>query len=375
MSTDHYEALGVARTATADEIKKAYRRLARQYHPDANPGDAEAEAKFKEIAHAYEVLSDPDKRAHYDRFGDAGPGMGGMGGDPFGAGGFGDIFDAFFGGGSPFGGTGRSRGPSGPPRGPDLETTANLSFTEAIFGTQHDVSVRTAVTCEDCSGTGAAEGSSPTMCPDCQGSGEVRSVRQTILGQVMSSSACGRCGGHGQIIDNPCESCGGEGRVVTDSSYTVDMPAGIDSGTKLRLNGRGAVGPRGGPAGDLYVNVRVAPHERFTRDGVNLHEELPLTMAQAALGHQIDYETLDGTEDFVVPPGTQSGKVFRLKGRGVPQLGGRGRGDLLVTVRVETPTDLSDEEAELLERLAALRGEEVRRPESGLFSRIKSAFK
>ena len=374
MSADHYEALGVARTATADEIKKAYRRLARQYHPDANPDDAEAEAKFKEIAHAYEVLSDPDKRAHYDRFGDAGPGMGGMG-DPFGGGGFGDIFDAFFGGGSPFGGAGRSRGPSGPPRGPDLESTANLSFTEAVFGTQYDVNVRTAVVCEDCAGSGAQEGTSPSTCPDCGGAGEVRSVRQTILGQVMSSSACNRCGGHGEIIENPCDQCGGEGRVVTDSSYTVDMPAGIDSGTKLRLNGRGAVGPRGGPAGDLYVNVRVAPHERFTREGVHLLEELTLTMTQAALGHQIDYETLDGTEELVIPPGTQSGKVFRLKGRGVPQLGGRGRGDLLVTVRVETPTDLGDEEVELLERLAALRGEEVRRPEAGLFSRLKSAFK
>lgn len=375
MSADHYEALGVSRTATADEIKKAYRRLARQYHPDTNPGDAAAEAKFKEVAHAYEVLSDPDKRAHYDRFGDAGPGMGGMG-DPFGGGGFGDIFDAFFGGGSPFGGgAGRSRGPSGPPRGPDLETTANLSFTEAVFGTQYDVSVRTAVVCEDCSGSGAEEGTSSSTCPDCGGAGEVRSVRQTILGQVMSSSVCNRCGGHGEIIESPCEHCGGEGRVVTDSSYTVDMPAGIDSGTKLRLNGRGAVGPRGGPAGDLYVNVRVAPHDRFTRDGVHLLEELPLTMTQAALGHQIDYETLDGTEELVVPPGTQSGKVFRLKGRGVPQLGGRGRGDLLVTVRVETPTELGDAEVELLERLAALRGEEVRRPEAGLFSRIKSAFK
>ncbi|NLA35080.1 MAG: molecular chaperone DnaJ, partial [Actinobacteria bacterium] len=290
-------------------------------------------------------------------------------------GGFGDIFDAFFGGGSPFGGGGRSRGPSGPPRGPDLETTANLSFTQAVFGTQYDVSVRTAVVCEDCSGSGAQEGTSPSTCPDCGGAGEVRSVRQTILGQVMSSSVCNRCGGHGEIIENPCEHCGGEGRVVTDSSYTVDMPAGIDSGTKLRLNGRGAVGPRGGPAGDLYVNVRVAPHERFTREGVHLLEEMSLTMTQAALGHQLDYETLDGTEEFVIPPGTQSGKVFRLKGRGVPQLGGRGRGDLLVTVRVETPTELGDEEVELLERLAELRGEEIRRPEAGLFSRIKSAFK
>lgn len=378
MSADYYEVLGVSRAATADEIKKAYRRLARQYHPDANVGDDAAEAKFKEVAQAYEVLSDPDKRAQYDRFGAAGPGMGGMGGDPFGGGGgFGDIFDAFFGGGgggSPFGG-GRSRGPSGPPRGPDLEAVANLEFTAAVFGTEHEVTVRTAVACEVCDGSGAEEGSHPVTCPDCSGTGEVRSVRQTILGQIVSANVCGRCDGQGQVVDNPCTTCSGEGRTVTDRTYNVDIPAGIDSGTTLRLNGRGAVGPRGGPNGDLYVKVRVQPHERFTRDGVNLHEELALTMTQASLGHHIDYETLDGAEDLVVPAGTQSGKVFRLKGRGVPHLGGRGRGDLLVTARVETPTELSDAEIDLLEQLATLRGEDVRRPESGLLSRIKSAFK
>lgn len=373
MSADHYETLGVARTATAEEIKKAYRRLAREHHPDANQGDVAAETRFKEIALAYEVLSDPDKRAHYDRFGDSSMGgMGGAGGDPFG--GVGDIFDAFFGGGSPFGG-GRSRGPSGPPRGPEVEAVMTLDFVDAVFGGAHELTVRTAVRCGDCDGSGAAEGSSPTTCPDCSGTGVVRGVRNTILGQILSENVCTRCGGMGETIDNPCGTCGGDGRTVSDETYTVDIPEGVDNGTTLRLNGRGAVGPRGGPAGDLYVRVRVTPHERFQREGSSLLEDLHVTMTQAALGHHLDYETLDGVESLVVPPGTQSGKVFRLRGRGVPRLGERGRGDLLVTVQVDTPTELSDAEVSLLEQLAELRGEEVRRPEGGLFSRIKSAFK
>ncbi|MEI2651268.1 MAG: molecular chaperone DnaJ [Microthrixaceae bacterium] len=376
MTTDYYELLEVSQTSTADEIKRSYRRLALEFHPDKNPDNPEAEEKFKELARAYETLSDPDRRARYDRFG---PDESINIGDPFGnggMGGLGDLFDAFFGGGgggSPFGG--RQRGPSGPPRGPDLEAVASLSFTEAVFGAQHDVSVRTAVTCDVCSGKGAAEGSSATQCPDCGGSGEVRSVRQTMLGQIVSASVCRTCSGQGEIVEDPCENCSGDGRVVTDKTYTVDVPAGVDTGATLRLTGRGAVGPRGGPAGDLYVKVSVAPHDRFVRQGFDLVHDLPITMTQATLGHHIAYETLDGDEDLVIPRGTQSGRVFRLKGRGVPHLGGRGRGDLLVRAIVQTPTDLRPAEVELLEQFAKLRGDEVTPADGGLLSRIRSAFK
>jgi len=372
--TDYYELLEVTQTATQDEIKRSFRRLAVEYHPDKNPDNPEAEAKFKELARAYETLSDPDRRARYDRFG---PDESVNLGDPFGSGGMGglgDLFDAFFGGGgSPFGG--RSRGPAGPPRGPDLNAVASLSFVEAVFGTQHDVDVRTAVGCDVCSGSGAAGDSTASTCTDCGGSGEVRSVRQTMLGQIVSASVCRTCGGQGQVVLDPCEACSGDGRVVADKTYTVDVPAGVDSGATLRLTGRGAVGPRGGPAGDLYVKVNVAPHDRFVRHGFDLVHDLPITMAQATLGHHLEYETLDGSEDLVIPKGTQSGRVFRLKGRGVPHLGGRGRGDLLVRAVVLTPTDLRPQEAELLEQFAQLRGEDVQPPDSGLLSRIRSAFK
>lgn len=374
MSADYYELLEVSRNATAEELKKAYRRLAREYHPDANPDDAEAEANFKELAKAYETLSDPERRARYDRYG---PDDSINIGDPFGnggAGGLGDLFDAFFGAsGSPFGG--RARGPAGPPRGPDLEAVAQLAFTDAVFGCQHEVSVKTAVTCDDCGGSGAAEGTTAATCTDCSGTGEVRSVRQTMLGQIVSATVCRTCSGQGQVVANPCPTCNGEGRNVTDKKYTVDIPAGVDSGSTLRLTGRGAVGPRGGSAGDLYVKVAVRPHERFVRQGSDLLHELTLTMTQAALGHHISYETLDGDEDLVIPKGTQTGRVFKLRGRGVPHLASRGRGDLLVKVIVATPTDLRPEEAELLERFADLRGEDVRPADGGLLSRIRSAFK
>ena len=322
------------------------------------------------------MLSDPERRAQYDRFGSADSiNMG----DPFGGGGMGglnDLFDAFFGGGSPFGGGGaRSRGPSGPPRGPDLEVTATLELEDAVFGCQHEVKIRTAVVCEACAGKGSAEGTSATTCPDCSGAGEVRHVRNSVLGQIVSTSVCRRCQGQGQVVLDPCQECRGDGRIVTDKSYTVDVPAGVDTGSTLRLTGRGAVGPRNGPAGDLYVKVRINPHARFNRQGYDLIEDLPVTMVQATLGHHLAYETLDGTEDLVVAKGTPSGRVFRLKGRGVPHLEGRGRGDLLVKVIVETPTDLTSEQAELLERFASLRGEELSTPEGGLMSRIRSAFR
>lgn len=371
MASDYYELLQVERTCTQVELKKAYRQRARELHPDANPGDPDAEARFKEVAVAYEVLSDPDKRAQYDRFGaDGVSGMGG--GDPFGfgGGGLGDIFSQIFGGGM-----GGPSGPAGPPAGQDLEVTARVDFADAVFGAKVPVSVRTAVPCEDCEATGAAPGTSPEACGDCGGSGQVRRVRNSLLGQMVTAGVCGRCGGWGKVIEHPCPACNSEGRKVTDKTYTVDVPAGVDSGSTLRLSGLGAVGPRGGAFGDLYVHLAVAPDEHFTRQGDDLHLGVPIGFAQAALGAQVTVETLDDTEQIRIEPGTQPGTVHRLRGLGVPRLGGRGRGDLLLTIDVEVPTDLDDEQTELIRQLAAHRGEEIDEPGEGLFQRVRSAFK
>ena len=373
--TDLYEVLGVTPEASADEIKKAYRKLARESHPDANPDDPEAEARFKDLSAAYEILSDPDKRERYDRYGNS---NGFDLSDPFGsgAGGLGDLFDSFFGGGgSPFGGGGRPRGPAGPPRGEDLDATALLEFTDAVFGCQCDVSVRTAVPCEECESSGAQPGTSAAPCPDCGGTGEVRVVRQTVLGQMMSASVCRRCGGQGQYLPSPCSVCDGAGRLIEDKTYTVDVPAGVDEGSTLRLTGRGAVGMRGGPPGDLYVRLRVKPHERFVRQGDDLVQDLEISMVQATLGASLPLETLDGFEELNVPRGTPVGKVFKLKGRGVPRLDGRGRGDLMIRIGVEIPTTLDDESEDLLRQYAVVRGESVAEPKEGFFSRFTTPFK
>ena len=370
MNEDLYEVLGVPRGASAEEIKRAYRTLARQLHPDANPGDPSAEARFKEVAVAYEVLSDPEKRQRYDTFGPEGlRGMGGGTSDIFS--GFGDIFEAFFGGG----GFGGGRGQQGPPRGTDIEVVAELDFEVAVFGGEHPVTVRTAESCDECEATGAAPGTQATTCRDCGGAGQVRRVRQSILGQMVTAGRCPRCGGMGQVVERPCPACGGEGRRIVEKTYTVDIPAGVDSGATLRLPGRGAVGVRGGGHGDLYVHLQVRRHSRFERQGVDLVHQLRIPMTQAALGAQLPFETLDGTEELVIPQGTQTGRVFRLRGRGVPHLEGRGRGDLLVQVLVETPDDLSREQEELLRRLAELRGDEVAPADAGLLGKIRSAFK
>jgi molecular chaperone DnaJ len=370
---DYYELLEVSRGASAEEIKRAYRRLARQLHPDTNP-DPVASDRFKEIAQAYEVLSDPEKRQRYDRFGPDGINAGaGAGAGGFGGGGINDIFEAFFGGGSPFGGA--PRGPSGPPRGPDLEVVADLRFEEAVFGAQHPVNVRTAVACETCEATGAKPGTRPITCLECAGSGQVQRVRQSFLGQMVTNSVCPRCAGRGQIVSEPCEECEGEGRRVEERTYTVDIPAGVDTGSTLRLTGRGAAGPRGGAHGDLYVHVRVQPHDSFTRSGTDLHCDLPISFAQATLGTYLEFATLDGTEDLVIPRGTPSGREFRLRGRGVPHLERRSRGDLIVRVEVQVPTDLSPEQEELLRQYAELRGDEVAPADAGFLSRIRSAFR
>jgi molecular chaperone DnaJ len=372
---DYYELLGVPRTAGADDIKKAYRKRAREFHPDANPGDKAAEEQFKAVAQAYEVLSDPDTRARYDRFGAAGVGgaSGPNVGDVFGGGGLGDLFDAFFGGagGGGFGGRG---GPAGPPRGQDLEVVADITLEQAVFGATMPVTARTAVRCVDCDGSGAAEGTKPVTCSECNGRGQVQRVRQSLLGQMVTTSACPRCNGVGQIIASPCQTCSGDGRSITERTYQVDIPAGVDTGSTLRLTGRGAVGPRRGGAGDLYVHIRVAPHDRFTRETDDLVYELAVSIAQASLGAKFTLATLDGDEDIVVPAGTQPGREFVLRQRGVTRLQGRGRGDLRVRVRVDIPTKLSEAEVELLRHFAEGRGEEVGSGDHGFFSRIKSAF-
>jgi molecular chaperone DnaJ len=374
---DYYELLGVSRTASADEIKKAYRQRARELHPDANPGDAARAERFKEVSTAYQVLSDDEQRARYDRYGEAGVRGGGGGGpsaeDLFG-GGLGDIFETFFWGSqSPFGG-GRSRGPAGPPRGQDLEVVVDISFEQAVFGDQVDVTLKLPIACADCGGSGAGAGTQPVTCSDCGGSGQVQRVRQSLLGQMVTANPCGRCGGMGQVITTPCATCRGEGRVTVDKTYQVDVPAGVDSGSTLRLTGRGAAGPRGGKSGDLYVHLRVAAHDRYVRDDHDLVTDVPISIAQAALGTSLELETLDGVEDLVIPAGTQPGREFVLRQRGVPHLRGRGRGDLRARIRVEVPLKLTEREAELLGEFAEGRGEVVGHPKEGILSRIKSAF-
>lgn len=371
---DYYEMLGVARNASADELKRAYRQRAMELHPDTNP-DAGAAEEFKALSRAYQVLSDSDQRARYDRFGEAGVSGNGAGpsmDDVF-SGGLNDLFSSLFGGGGGFGGGGR-RGPSGPPRGQDMEVVASVSFERAVFGATLPVTLKMPQRCDDCDGTGAGSGTKPVTCADCNGSGQVQRVRQSLLGQMVTTGPCARCGGLGEVIVTPCATCRGEGRVTLERTYQVDVPAGVDNGSTLRLSGRGAAGPRGGGHGDLYVHLRVAAHERYQREGDDLVTQVPVSIAQASLGTTVKLPTLDGDEELAVPAGTQSGHQFLLRNRGVPRLQGRGRGDLRAQVVVETPTKLSDAEVVLLRQLAELRGEDVGAPDKGLFSRIKSAF-
>ena len=371
MSRDFYELLGVSRGATADEIKKAYRRRARDLHPDANPDDPEAEERFKEVSRAYEVLSNPETRERYDRFGEAGLSGAAGGGDPFSGGGLGDIFEAFFGGS---GGFGAQRGPSGPPRGHDLEATVTIPLSAVVSGERISVEVATAVRCGDCGGTGAGAGTKPVTCTECNGQGQVRTMSRSMFGQMVRVVPCTRCSGMGEVIVTPCVTCRGEGRTATRETYTADVPPGIHAGQTLRLSGRGMAGPRGGPAGDLFVHVLVDPHPVFRREDDDLVADLEISIAQAALGMHTTLEAFDGEVDLVVPPGTQPGHLFIARGRGVPRLGGRGRGNLVVRIVVVVPRDLSDEEEAHLRRFAEARGDEVAPADRGFFSRIKSAF-
>lgn len=380
---DFYELLGVGRSANDEEIKRAYRRMARELHPDVNGGDPATEERFKLVTVAYETLRDPERRRRYDMFGPEGLRGSGAGGGAGGAGGFedlfgsglGDLFNSFFGGGAGGFGQPRGRGQAGPPRGADMEVTLDLDFRSAVFGASKEIRVRVPVPCTTCEATGAQPGTSAVTCTTCGGAGEVRQVRQSILGQMVTARPCPRCGGLGQEITTPCPDCRGEGRRSEEKAYTVDIPAGVDDGNTLQLGGRGAAGPRGGRPGDLFVHLRVKPDERFLRQGNDLVHVLHLPMAQAALGAHLRYETLDGTEDLVIPRATQPGRVFRLRGRGVPDVNGRGRGDLLVQVVVDTPMDLTKEQEDLLRLYAAARGEDVAPAESGFMAKVRSAFK
>ena len=358
---DYYEVLGIQKGASEDEIKKAYKKLARKYHPDMNPGDKEAEEKFKEVNEANEVLSDPEKKARYDQFGFAGvdPNYGaGAGGGAYG-GGFdfgdlGDIFGSFFGGG--FGG-GQRRNPNAPQRGESIRASVSVSFTEAAFGCEKSVTLERSEQCPTCKGNGCAPGTTPEICPDCHGTGTVQTRRQTPMGVFASNGPCRKCGGTGRLIHQPCPDCRGTGAVRKRKTIKVNIPAGIDHGQTISLRGQGNAGRNGGPAGDLLITVMVQPHELFRRDGVDVFCEAPITFAQAVLGAELEIPTIDGKVKYSIPEGTQTGTVFRLKGKGIPVLNGRGRGDQYVTVTIETPQNLNKEQKEALRRFSETLGE------------------
>lgn len=370
---DYYEVLGVSKTASADEIKKAYRKLAKQNHPDLNPNDKEAEARFKEANEAYEVLSDSDKRARYDQYGHAGV-------DPnFGAGGFGggfgfddidigDIFGSFFGGG--FGG-GRSRSQNAPQRGESLRAALNISFEEAAFGCEKEISITRMEVCPDCQGSGAEKGSTVETCDNCRGTGTVKTVHRTPLGAMSSSSPCPKCGGKGKIIKTPCKSCNGSGKKRATRKIKVNVPAGIDHGQTISLRGEGNAGSNGGPSGDLLININVRPHSILTRDGTNVLCEVPITYAQATLGAEIEVPTLDGKVKYSIPEGTQTGTVFRLRGKGITALHSKARGDQFVRVNIEVPKNLSQKQKDLLKSFAESLGESAHSERKSFFDKIK----
>jgi molecular chaperone DnaJ len=384
VARDYYGTLGVAQDAGADEIKRAYRRLARELHPDVNP-DPAAQERFAEISAAYEVLSDPEKRRIVDLGGDplGNGGGGGGGGDPFSQFGFGDIMDAFFGGQG--GGGGRGRGPrSRVQPGADALIRMTLTLEDCATGVTRDLAVDTAVLCTECTGSGCAPGSAPSMCDICNGRGEVQSVQRSFLGQVVTSRVCPQCRGFGEVIPDPCRQCGGDGRVRSRRTVGVRIPAGVADGMRVRLAGQGEVGSGGGPAGDLYVEVEEEPHELFTRDGADLHCTVALPMTAAALGTTLPLPTLDGTDELHVDAGTQAGTVKTLRGKGMPRLRSTGRvdgyGDLMVHIDVAVPTALTKEQTDLLRQLAALRGEEQpdlvggNRNGHGIFSKLRDSF-
>src|SRR3712207_4186473 len=373
---DYYEVLGVAKTASEAEMKSAFRNLAMQYHPDRNPGDHEAEVKFKEINEAYQTLSDGQKRAAYDRYGHAAFANGGGGGAGAGFNGdfsdfMSDIFENFFGETGRAGGAGRGRGASGRERGADLRYNLEISLDEAFHGKTAELKIPTSITCEACSGSGAKPGSKPKACPTCGGAGRVRATQ----GFFSIERTCPNCHGRGEVIDDPCGQCGGAGRVTRERTLSVNIPAGVEDGTRIRLAGEGEAGLRGGPAGDLYIFLSLKPHPFFQRDGADLFCRVPISMVTAAIGGEFNVPTLAGTEALVkVPEGTQSGKQFRLKGKGMPVLRSRDVGDLYIQVVVETPQNLTRRQRELLQEFERESSRETHPESDGFFSRVREFF-
>jgi molecular chaperone DnaJ len=372
---DFYETLGVSRNANADEIKRAYRSLARKHHPDVAENKAEAEHRFKEINEAYEVLSDPQKRAQYDRYGTVANGAGGFGdfggfGPGFGASGFGDIFDIFFGERA---GTQQTQRRGGPARGSDLRYDLEISLEEAFTGTTREIQFNHLAQCETCHGSGAAPNTLVVPCTQCGGTGVMRMVRQTPLGQFVTQSTCTRCNGEGQVIQEPCPSCAGRGRREVERKLTVKVPAGVDDGSRIRISGNGEAGIRGGPPGDLYVYLSVAPHPLFKRDGLDTYVDVPISFPQAALGAQIDVRSLEGDLSLNVHAGTQTGTTFRMRGHGMPSVRGSNRGDHLVTIHVVVPSKVNKRQRELLEEYARIGGDRV--DEKSFFDKVKDAFR
>ena len=373
---DYYEVLGLRKGASEEEIKKAYKKLARKYHPDMNPGDKTAEEKFKEINEANEVLSDPQKKARYDQFGFAGvdptygAGAGGGaygGGMDFDFGDLGDIFGSFFGG---FGGGTRAN-PNAPQRGESLRTSVNISFEEACFGCEKEVIIERVEQCDTCRGTGCEPGTTAEVCQECGGRGTVQRRQQTPLGYMSSSSPCPRCGGRGKIIHKPCKACSGRGLARKRKTLKVNIPAGIDNGQTISLRGQGNAGKNGGPSGDLLIVVAVRPHGVFRREGTSILCEAPITFSQATLGAELEIPTIDGKVKYSIPEGTQSGTTFRLKGKGVPGMGGRARGDQYVTVYIETPRNLTKEQKAALKKFSELLGEKNYEADKSFFGKFK----
>ena len=378
---DYYEVMGVPKNASEDEIKKAYRKLAKQYHPDLNPGDKDAEAKFKEVNEAYEVLSDKDKRARYDQFGHAGvdPSFGGgaggdpFGGDPFGGVDLGDIFSSFFGGGG-FGGGRRQANPNAPRRGSDTEAVLNISFEEAAKGCKKNITYSRIDSCAACGGSGAEKGTQPKTCPQCSGTGQVRISQRTPFGVVQTSRGCDRCCGTGKAIEHPCKDCGGTGRVKRQKTIEVTVPAGVDDDQVLQMGGLGNAGSNGGPAGDLHVYVNVRPHPIFERKGNDVWCEMPITFTQAALGAEVTVPTLDGRVSYQVHEGTQPGDIFKLRGKGIQNLNGRGRGDQYIKVTIEVPKNLSQKQKDILKEFDQSAEDKNYQKRKTFFDKIKDMF-
>jgi molecular chaperone DnaJ len=367
---DYYEVLGVGKNASADEIKKAYRSLARKYHPDVNKA-SDAEGMFKEAKEAYDVLSDDQKRSTYDRFGHVDPNQG-MGGANFGGGdmgGFGDLFDMFFGGGG-----GQRRNPNAPQRGNDLQYTMTIEFKEAVFGKEMDIHIPRTEACDKCHGSGAKPGTKPETCSVCKGSGQQEVVQNTAFGRIVNRRVCSACNGQGKIIRDKCGNCHGSGQVKKQRTIHVKIPAGVDEGAQLRISGEGEAGLRGGPSGDLYVVIRVKPHDFFEREGEDIYCEIPLTFAQAALGDEIEIPTLTEKVKLKIPAGTQTDTYFRLKGKGVPRLRGYGQGDQHVKAVVVTPTNLNEEQKDMLREFSRTDAENANGQHQTLFERMKKAI-